>query len=132
MYIDPNEAIVKQSDLLTVQKVDGSLLAGGMVIHSDDDPDDLVLTALRFLSAAVYLRSLAAEKAAKETKAWELEHAVPLARRMHDTFHSFSDNYLDNTDEDVWLQNYRKGNHLVKKWVATASAALKAQEDVNE
>lgn len=128
MYTD-HEILVKRSDLLPVADEGGNyFLAGGMVVSKDMDPDELEQTALRHLSAAVYIRDLAAEEVAKEAKEWELEHAVPLARKMHDTFHKYSDNYRDSTAEELWLHNYKERNHLVLKWVATASAALKAQE----
>lgn len=132
MYTD-HEILVKRSDLLPVADEGGNyILAGGMVVSKDMDPNELEKTALRHLSAAMYFRDLAAAEAAKEAKEWELEHAVPLARKMHDTFHNYSDSYRDNTDEDLWLRNYKERNHLVLKWVATASAALKAQEGSNE
>lgn len=133
MYTDPNEVLVKRSDLLPVtEEADDYFLAGGMVVGKDTNPDELELTALRHLTAAVHIRDLAAEESAKKAKEWELEHAVPLARKMHDTFHKYSDSYRDSTDEDLWLRNYKDRNHLVLKWVATASAALKAQEGTSE
>lgn len=132
MYTNPNEILVKRSDLLPVSdEGDTYFFTGGMVVGKDVDPDELELTALRHLTAAVYIRGLAAEEAVKEAKDWELEHAVPLARMMHDAFYKYSDNYRDNTDEDLWLQNYNNGNHFVLKWVATASTILKAQEEAN-
>lgn len=132
MYTNPNEVLVKRSDLLPVAEKDVYFLAGGMVAHDDDDPEELELTALRYLTAAEHIRTRLTQEAEREAKEWELEHAVPLARKMHDTFHSYSDSYRDNTDEDLWLRNYKDRNHLVLKWVATASAALKAQEGTNE
>lgn len=131
IYTD-HDILVKRSDLLPVaDEGDDYILAGGMVVSKDMDPDELELIGLRYLSAAEYIRARLAREAAQEAQEWELEHAVPLARKMHDTFNKYSDNWRDSTDEDLWLRNYRDGNHLVLKWVATASAALKAQEGTN-
>lgn len=132
MSTNPNEVLVKRSDLLPVEEEDGYFLAGGMVAHDDDDPEELELSALRLLTAAEHIRSRLAREAEREAEEWELEHAVPLARKMHDTFHSFSSNYPEVTDEDLWLRNYKNDNHLVKKWVWTATQILKAQEATSE
>lgn len=128
MYINPNEVLVKRSDLLAVTDEDGFFLAGGMVAHYNSDPADLQMTALRCLTAAEHIRSLAAKEVAKQAKEWEREHAVPLALTMYNAFHKSSENYKEDVREDDWLTYYEKHDHAMMKWVRTASAVLKAQE----
>lgn len=129
MYTNPNEVLVKRSDLLPVENYGDYYLIDGL--RYDKDPEHAAIhhrTAIRLLTVATRIADDEAEVVARKEKEWELEYAVPLARQMHDTFHSFSSNYREITDEDLWLRNYKNDNHLVKKWVSTASAVLKAQE----
>lgn len=131
MHTD-HEILIKRSDLLPVEDKGDHYLVDNIRHYKSDGAEYFRGVATRCLSVAIRMDDDdAAEEAAKVDKAWELEYAVPLARKMHDTFHNYSDKWRDNTDEDLWLRNYRDGNHLVLKWVATASAALKAQEATN-
>lgn len=123
-----NDVIVIRKDLSAVRVEDGLLHIDGIEFAAESDPDDLRQIGLQYLSAAEYINAVQAKKAAKEAKEWEREHAVPLARLMHDNFHRYSDNYRDDTDPDVWLSNYDSGNFTVMKWVGTAASVLKAQE----
>lgn len=132
MHTNPNEILVKRSDLLPIEDYGDHYIVDGLRYSKDIKPSEMRLSAMRFLSVAVQLEDDEADKAAEKVKQWELEHAVPLARKMHDTFHSFSSNYPEVTDEDLWLRNYKNDNHLVKKWVWTATEILKAQEATGE
>lgn len=127
MYTD-HEILVKRSDLLPIDDEGEYYLVDNIRHYKSDGAEYFRGAAMRHLTVATRMADDAAKVAAQEAAEWELEHAVPLARKMHDTFHKYSDQWRDSTAEELWLHNYKERNHLVLKWVATASAALKAQE----
>lgn len=128
----PAEVLVRREDLLPVGDCGDYYLIDNIRYYKTEGPTATRAAAMRFLSAAVRMEDDAAAKAKQEAKEWEREHAVPLARTMFNTFHNYSDNYREDTEEAVWRKNYDDGNFAVKKWVATATAVLKGRADATD
>lgn len=129
MYFpDPNEVLAKRSDLMPIEDEGEYYLVDNIRHYKSDGAEYFRGAAMRHLTVVTRMADDAAKVAAEEAKEWELEHAVPLARMMYNTFHKSSDNYKDDASEELWLQRFKEGHHLVMKWVRVATATLKAQE----